>query len=141
MRSGTSHTRRCTDRRRRRGAISVIAMIGLLVAAMIGTSLVRLALARHRQVAHEALRLQAEWLAEAGVERAAARLAADADYDGETWNVAAENFRQGWTGRVTMTIHRGESAGAAAQVTVVAEYPAGADRRARTRKTVAVARR
>ena len=36
--------------------------------------------------------LQASWLAEAGVERAAARLAADPKYAGETWIISAKEL-------------------------------------------------
>ena len=39
--------------------------------------------------------MQAQWLAEAGVERAVARLAANADYAGETWNIPAEELAGG----------------------------------------------
>ncbi len=41
--------------------------------------------------------LQAQWLAEAALERAAARLAKDSKYAGETWTVSAGEFvgRQG----------------------------------------------
>ncbi|HUG92771.1 MAG TPA: hypothetical protein VML55_18160 [Planctomycetaceae bacterium] len=125
---------------RRRGAIAVLAMIGLLVAGMISTTLVRLAVTRHRQVEHEALRLQSEWLAEAGLERAAARLAAasaPAEYGGETWPVAAANLGRGQAGRVTITVEPARD-GSQYRVTAVADYPADGSRRARARRSAAV---
>jgi hypothetical protein len=36
--------------------------------------------------------VQSQWLAESGVERAAAKLAADAAYSGETWTIPATDL-------------------------------------------------
>ena len=43
----------------------------------------------------QAFRHQARWLAEAGIERAAARLATEAEYRGETWQISAAELPAG----------------------------------------------
>ena len=113
----------------------MIALIGLLVAGMIATSLVRLAVTRHRQLEHQALRMQSEWLAESGLERAAARLSADAGYAGETWDLTAESIAGRRAGRVVITIQRDDDE-SRVHVTAVADYPVDAAERARTRRIV-----
>ena len=77
-------------RRPRRGALMLIAMVCVAVAAVVFVSVLRLAVAERRAVRLEAEKVQADWLVESGIERAAARLGADADYAGETWQVSAE---------------------------------------------------
>jgi Tfp pilus assembly protein PilX len=76
----------------RRGAILVMALVCLVILGVLQVLLVQAAVARRRLSAEQAHRHQARWLAEAGIERAAARLAAEADYRGETWQVSAEEL-------------------------------------------------
>ena len=121
---------------RRSGFVAVIALIGLLLTGMIGTSLVRLAITRHRQLQGQTLHVQAEWLAESGLERAAARLAADAGYSGETWDLTADSLGGRHAGRVVITIQRGDNDEGRVQVTAVADYPLDAAERARSRRAV-----
>jgi hypothetical protein len=77
---------------RRRGAVLLVAMVCFGVAAVAFTSLVRLAAAEQGALEAETWRLQAAWLAESGLERAAARLDADPGYQGETWRIPAESL-------------------------------------------------
>jgi len=72
---------------RRHGGGLVVALVTLLVVTSLMGSVVRSLLIELRQRRHEAANLQAQWLAEAAIERATARLRSSADYSGETWNV------------------------------------------------------
>ena len=49
-------------------------------------------------------RLQAEWLAESALQRAAARLSAKSDYSGEVWNISATELGGADAGRVEIKI-------------------------------------
>ena len=75
-----------------------------MVIALMAGSLIRLGLARRARIRTEERTWQAEWLAESGLERAAARLAADRDYRGETWEPSAEELGGPWSGRVLIEI-------------------------------------
>jgi hypothetical protein len=71
--------------RPRRGAALMIAVVTLAVVAVLTTAVVAQLVAGRRLLDRRPHRLQAEWLARAGVELAVARLLADpADYRGET---------------------------------------------------------
>lgn len=75
-----------------RGLTTVAVLICLLVIGLISGVLVKLGVAYRDRVRTEERRLQAEWLAEAGVDRALARLASNADYAGERWEIPAESL-------------------------------------------------
>src|SRR5262245_53936887 len=109
---------------RRYGAVLVAALVCLLVImAIIGTML-RRTLLDYRQLHTERDLRQAELLLEAGVARAAARLAADANYRNETWNLPADAITNSGEARVTIALSpvAGQQALTA---TVTAEYPVG----------------
>jgi hypothetical protein len=87
-------TRRSNGRRipSRRGAALLVAVVALLVAVMIMASITWQCLAQRRQLDQRAHQLQAESLARAGVEWAAARLLADsANYKGESVELIPES--------------------------------------------------
>jgi Tfp pilus assembly protein PilX len=78
-------------KRSRRGVLMVvmlacIAVVGLLTAASLKTSL-----DWRRQVRHQTRIAQAEWLAESGLARAVFKLKQNADYVGETWTVTTDD--------------------------------------------------
>ena len=54
---------------------------------LVAGALVRSLITAHRQSHRYADELQAQWLAEAGLARAAAKLRDDANYQGEVWTV------------------------------------------------------
>jgi len=73
----------------RRGAVLIVVLACLAVALLVMASLVRMAVLQRNQMQVGARQLQARWLAESALERAAARLAADPKYSGETWSLPA----------------------------------------------------
>jgi hypothetical protein len=93
-----------------------------------------------RQTRQTAIEVQAQWLADAAVERAAARLAANSNYEGESWQVdlpgpsAAAILR----GNVKIKIERDDS-DMSTRVVIETNYPADSRRRVRAERTVSIA--
>ncbi|MHB8897273.1 MAG: hypothetical protein ACYC6Y_00850 [Thermoguttaceae bacterium] len=99
MRVGT-----CGKSKRPAGSIVVIVLVALLVATMLGASLIQAVLIHHRQVRILAGQQQASWLADAGVLRAVRHLSDSRDYTGETWQVPAEVLGPSRTAEVTIRV-------------------------------------
>ena len=78
--------------RDRRGAILILAIVCVAVTMSIMALLVRFALMHHATQKNQHRAAQANWLVESALDRAAARLAIDPSYTGETWNISAEEF-------------------------------------------------
>jgi Tfp pilus assembly protein PilX len=72
-----------------RGAVLIVVLLCFAVAATVFVLVARQALMASRVATTELWTAQAQWVAEAAVEKAAARLAADANYAGETWTIPA----------------------------------------------------
>jgi type II secretory pathway component PulK len=120
----------------RRGAVMLYALVCLMLLSLIGASLLKLATAQRHQVRREQSRMQAAWLAEAGIERAVALLADDADYAGETWELSADDIGGADAASVQIEVVTTEADSRQRTVAVTAEYPNDADRRARVSKQV-----
>jgi type II secretory pathway component PulK len=117
----------------RSGAVIVIAMICLLLSSVLAVSLVKLALAHREQIDRDVWQLQAEWLAEAGLDRAAARLHSEADYRGEVWAPDLTGALP-HAARIEISVEPRDGDGATA-ITVVSDYPDDAHERVRVRKS------
>ena len=102
----------------------IVAMVCLVLASTLLGTLLRMAWIGRTQAKIEAAALQAEWLAESGLERAAAKLADDANYAGETWNVAAEDLDTRHAGQVEIQVAPSQQSGQKS-IQVTAQYPAG----------------
>ena len=122
----------------RRGAVLIGVMVCLLLVSMLLGSLLRLAVTQRRQVRTEQDLLQAQWLAESAMERAASRLAADAGYSGESWNIAADEFGGRHSGLVKISVRKQDDPPNERLVTIEATYPSGAVRFAKRTKQVTV---
>jgi Tfp pilus assembly protein PilV len=70
----------------------LLVLISLAVATTIFLSVMKLIAVQRQSVELQARQIQADWLAESAVQRAVARLAAEADYHGETWNITAQDL-------------------------------------------------
>jgi Tfp pilus assembly protein PilX len=117
--------------RRPRGAALVMAMVALLVVTLIAAALVQALIASHRQARRYGDQLQAQWLAEAGLARAAVKLQVDSSYQGEIWQAPvtmnASDAADG--GQVTITVEA-----ATKKVVVEAVYPLDEIRRVLVRR-------
>jgi hypothetical protein len=114
-------------RRRRRGGLMIVAaLVCLFVVTSIVGSMLKSALRARRQLHVERDRRQSELLVEAGADRAVARLAADPDFRGDTWELPAAAIVGRGDGRVTTEVSRSAD-NQPQQVRVVAEYPLGRD--------------
>jgi Tfp pilus assembly protein PilX len=116
----------------RRGVALLTAIVCLAVIAAICGSLIKVVHAQRQQTRLEERKLQAEWLAEAGLERAAAKLINSQDYSGEIWQIAATEFAG--RGSVKISVEKIVDQPAKRLVRVQADYPADSDGRARQSK-------
>lgn len=125
-------------RANRRGAVLIFALVALMVISAIAAATLKTVIAQHRQAHREQRRLQSVWLAEAGLERAAARLAQDAGYKGETWEIPADVLEADKPGRVIIQVESADNPPARRLVTVTAVFPPDAEYRSRTEKQISV---
>ena len=98
----------------------------------------KLAAAGRRMMRTETWQVQAAWLAESGLERAAARLAADADYQGETWALSAEQLAGPEGAAVKIEVKPIAEQPGQRLVRVQADYPGDSQHRARHSKQAVV---
>ena len=122
----------------RRGVILVAVIVCTAVASMIFLSTVKTVAAGRRMMQEQSWRLQAAWLAESGLERAAARLAADPGYQGETWNVPAEQLAGSDAAVVNIEVQPAGEQPDLRLVSVRADYPDHPRHRARQTKRALV---
>jgi type II secretory pathway component PulK len=125
---------RCLRPPRRDGAALLIILVVFAVTMTLAGVWTRRTLTAHRGQRLAAERQQVRWLAEAGVRRAAARLSADADYDGEEWTVAAAKLQLPKSASVLIQVQPAEEDGQY-RLTARARYPQE-EHRAQVTKTV-----
>jgi len=118
----------------RTGGTAFIAIVCLLLVGFFAAAVLKVVVARRDALGSERGRLQADWLVEAGLERAAARLANDPDYAGETWSIPPERLR-GRSATVTIHVDTSEDHNELRSIEVRAETPADGERRAKRGKT------
>ena len=124
--------------RDRRGVIVLIVMVCLLLVTMIGGSLLKLGLTQRRQARREQMRQQAMWLAESGIERAAAQLRINSDYEGEDWTLAGTDSIRGKQATVKISIQQSDESADRRTIAVVADFPRDTDQRVRISKQVVI---
>ena len=122
----------------RRGTALVVVLAGLAVTTIMFIAAMKLIVVQHKTIELNLRQIQASWLAESGVERAVARLAADAKYRGETWKVSAADL--GGRDDGTVAIRAEPVAGKADRRTirVQADYPADPMQRVRETREVTI---
>ncbi len=125
----TEPTRIRTSRRRGAALLAAIVCVSIAAAVMIGIA--HVATQAYREVGLEQCRLQAGWILESGVDRAAAQLAADGDYAGEIWSLPPEEVGGRYDGEVRIHVESVEGQPSWRQVRVVADYPVDVPRRVR----------
>ncbi len=127
---------RTASRPRRRGLTAVAVLVCLIIITMISGAVVQVGLARRDEVRAQERSLQSEWLAESGIQRALARLAADPAYAGETWDISARELDSADAALVTITV--GPAPGDPKQrlIRAQADYPRDPPHRARYTKSL-----
>ena len=109
-------------RRRQRGIVLIVVVVCLVIAVALSVAAVGHIAAERRTEQANYRRLQASWLAEAGIERAAARLAADPEYVGETWAIPHGDFAEDCHGVVEIQVQAVDSHPQQRSVRVEADY-------------------
>jgi hypothetical protein len=122
---------------KRRGAVIVAALVCLLIVVALLSALLTGTLRERRQLPLQRDLRQCELLVDAGIERAAYRLANDADYRGETWSVPADDAVGLAEGQVTIAVSR-PAEDQPWQASIVAEYPLGGERSVRRSRSVSL---
>ena len=119
----------------RGGLALMVVLVALAIVSAIGMSLLKSAISQHRQAARDVLVVQARWLAESGIDRAAALLKADEKTAGFQWSVTAEQLGSRHAAKVTIEIKPVENAPQRRQIFAATEYPAESPKRIRTTVT------
>ena len=119
---------------RRRGAIALIAVVCLILIGTISLSLLRVGMIRKGRLGDDLRGVQAAWLVEAGLERAALRIGADPSFQGETWLVPAEALG-GRPAEVRIDIEGGDDPDAPGIIRIRVDYPSNGDPAARARRS------
>jgi len=121
-----------------RGAVLLIAMVCVAIASLVSISLLRLALAQEDAIRTDTRQLQASWLAESAVDRAAARLRADDAYQGETWILPAQLLFDAGDAAIDIKILAVAGRPQLRRIEVQVDYPANAEFRSRQSKSVMI---
>jgi Tfp pilus assembly protein PilX len=126
------------EMKRRRGAVLAFVLVCLFVVAAVGMALLRVTVDEHRQETRRQHQAQALWLAESAVQRAAAQLTAAPDYQGETWQIDAEDLGDRWPAVAVIRVQKVEADESARQVSVEARYPEDEQHRIVQRRQVII---
>jgi hypothetical protein len=97
-------------------------IVGLAIASAIWFSLIRTALIERRVVRHQQATAQARELAWSAMERAAARLAADDGYEGETWSIPAAALGAAQAAEVKIEVSPHDTLPERRQIRIQARY-------------------
>jgi len=104
----------------RRGAALIIALVTLLVVTLVAGTALRSIASAHRRTRQTQDEVQAQWLAEAAVERAIVQARSRADYAGETWR---PSISADCAGVAEIRIERTTDSPKSLKVVVQAHYP------------------
>ena len=123
---------------RRKGALLVLLLVGMAVAATIFFSVLKLIAVQRQTVELQTRQMQAGWLADSAVERTSARLASQAGYRGETWTVLPQDL--GGLDGASIAVRVEEVPGRPDRraIHVNADYPPDPSRRVRQSREVIV---
>ncbi len=124
--------------RRKGGFVAAVAVVLLFLLVLLGGGLLRVVWLRHSDLRGAERRLQAEWLAESALDRAAACLAVEPGYRGETWIIPAEHFNGRDAAEVRIEIRPAPDDAARRVVHARADYPAAGTRRARQSREITI---
>lgn len=126
-----------TRRRPRRGMLGIAVMACLIVLVIIAGALIRAGVARRDALRVQERRLQADWLAEAGLARGLARLEADPSYHGETWTIEPRDLGTQDGATVVIAVEKSPTSNSRT-LSVRADYPRDPPQRARRSRRVTI---
>jgi hypothetical protein len=92
--------------RRRSGLAAMVALVSISFATVIAAVILKTGVAEHGYMRRLERQLQAGWLVEAGLDRAAAQLVRTPTYSGETWPIAASHLGGSQDAVVHIAINR-----------------------------------
>jgi hypothetical protein len=121
--------------RRRPGIVMVAVIVTMTISLALFAAWARTIVWEHRRGAQQQFRLQAIRLAEAGIQRAMGQRAADTEYESESWSVPADELGGKYSAVVNIRITTPDNV---TRFEAVAQYPAGAVRRAQITKRIEV---
>lgn len=121
----------------RRGVVVLMVIALLAICLTLFGLWARQIVDEQRRLASQQNRLQAVWLAEAGVRRARVRRAADPKFEGETWQLPSDALGGAHNGEVRIRVLRADESGAV-RCEAVAEYPAGVVRHVQITKQMKI---
>jgi hypothetical protein len=124
----------------RSGVVLIVTLVLFVICTTLFTLWARTAVHEQTRLASNARWLQAERLAEAGLARAAARRAADSNYDGELWSIPAAELGGNHLAEVRIRIAPADDA-ARARIEAIAVYPVDSERRAQVTRRVDISTR
>jgi hypothetical protein len=108
----------------RRGAVLAAALVEFVVASAILFAVLQNVVRHHRQLMTGRQQIQAQWLAQAGIDRAIAQLRKSPDYRGETWRIPPDELDGNSQAQVEIHLDSFADHPADLHLTVVADYPA-----------------
>lgn len=108
---------------RRAGVMLAAVLAVLMVVALVGAALTMSLLASARQLRQSEQQQQSLWLAESGMQRALAKLAASPDYKGETWNVPKDALDGHNSAAVTIIVEPAKEVSQGLLIRVESRYP------------------
>ncbi len=111
------------SRRPRRGFGVVSVIAAFAIATTVCAVWTKVCLDQHRSQRLDEERVQAAWLADAGVRRGAARLAADPQYDGEAWQIDAADLGRPAAAAVVIRIEPSDGPLGKFRIVARAAYP------------------
>lgn len=124
----------CDRRPKSRSGLALMVMlVALGIVSAICVNLLKISVTERHQARRETLAVQANWLAESGMELAVALLKQDAQRRGTTWKIPAEQLDGRHTAVVSVEVVPVENQPQRRQLTVTAEYPANSGQPIRPR--------
>ncbi len=131
--------RRSTRNEARRGGyVAVVVLVLLGVVSALVLNWMKGIVVQRQHERETDCRAQAQWLAQSGLARAAARLAAKPDYTGETWPVSGADLAGAEAGSVEIHVEPVPGHADRRAIRIVADYPADPRRRIRQLKQITI---
>jgi hypothetical protein len=122
----------------RRASVLIIVLVCFVIASAMFLMLARQAVAERRAAEAQSWTAQARWIAEAAVERAAAKLKADRKYPGETWSIPAAEIGDKHGAKATIRVEPVAGRPNSRLLRIVADYPDDPVHRARSAKQITI---